>query len=205
MVRRATCGVQLQASAAFIARHTRAGACSLAVSGEEAQHSSFLRARAVARWLWSAQVLNKDTAPARGLSPSARVCGATCHLRPPTSSQRLLYRARRTRTGARCLWGGGAALELPSRARRAALIVGGTCSNVTHCGGERPLFFIARPWCDVPATASNANPAPRVSHRPGVLCSLSLCLWGGGAALELAARVRRAALVVIGLGANQEH
>ena len=67
----------------------------LAVSGEGAQHSSMLRARAraVPRWLWSAQTPNNDTVPARGFSPSARAYGATCQLQPATSSQRRVSRA----------------------------------------------------------------------------------------------------------------
>ena len=56
--------------------------------------------------------------------------------------------------------GGGAALELAARARRAALVVVGLPYK-GRCDGERPLSFGARPWCDVPAAASNFKPAPR--------------------------------------------
>ena len=35
------------------------------------------------------------------------------------------------------------------------------------CAGERPLSFGARPWCDVPAAASNFKPAPRGSRGAG--------------------------------------
>ena len=169
-----------------------AGAPALAVSGEEAQHSSLLRARAVPRWLWSV-VPRKSTAPARGLSPSARARGATCQLRPPTPSQRRVSRGagapalavsgRRRSTRACCA-------RAPCRAG-----CGRLCPIKGHCAGERPLSFGARPWCDVPAAASNAKPAPRVTRSAARRRSLSL---GGGAALELAARARRAALVVVG-------
>ena len=50
VVRRASCGLQRQASAACLAQRWRAV---LAVPGEEAKHSSFQRARAMPRWLWS--------------------------------------------------------------------------------------------------------------------------------------------------------
>ena len=43
-----------------------AQAPALAISREEAQHSSLLRARASLRWLWSAGALQKSAAPARG-------------------------------------------------------------------------------------------------------------------------------------------
>ena len=57
----------LQESAGF--RVARATVTALAVTSEEAQHASFLRAHAVPRWLWSLHVLSKATAPARCLSP----------------------------------------------------------------------------------------------------------------------------------------
>ena len=64
-------------------RVARAGAplCSLFLGGR-CGHSSLLPARTVPRWLWSFHALDKGTVPARGLSPSARGCGATCQLRP---------------------------------------------------------------------------------------------------------------------------
>ena len=52
VVRRASCGLQRQAS--FRVERSAARPA-LAVFGEEAQHSSLLRARAVPRWLWSAR------------------------------------------------------------------------------------------------------------------------------------------------------
>ena len=70
-------------------RGTRECATALAVSREEAQHASLLRARAVPRWLWSADAQGKGIAPARGLSPSARGRGVTYQLRPPRISRLL--------------------------------------------------------------------------------------------------------------------
>ena len=84
------------------------------------------------------------------------------------------------------------------RARRAALVVVGLGSIEGRRVGGKPLSFGARPWCDVPAAASNAKPAAACERKRTRACAR--CLSGGGAALELAARARRAALVVVGLG-----
>ena len=263
VVRRASCGLQRQASAAWLARRRRAA---LAVSGEEAQHSSLLRARraalvvvgpclekalhrreasllrrapwcdvpaaasnakpaprvtrrrrAGARCLWEeaqhssllrarraalvvvGYALSKGTAPARGLSPSARavVRRASCGLQRQASAAchaaqarlRSLSLGRRRSTRACCA-------RAPCRAGCGRLY-----AYEGHCAGERPLSFGARPWCDVPAAASNAKPAPLVARRTR---AGARCLWGGGAALELAARARRAALVVVGSSPTKE-
>ena len=99
----------------------------------------------------------------------------------------------RERNCAACLSGGGAARELTARARRKALVVIGPRTMEGHCAGERPLFFIARPWCDVLDVASNPQSAfawhARERHYAG-------CLSGGSVAREVAARTRRAALIV---------
>ena len=105
-----------------------------------------------------------------------------------------------------CLSGGCAARELAARARRAALAVVGLCHIQKHCPGERPLSFGARPWCDVPVGASNAQPtfAPTFAwHTRAHRCTA--CLSGVGAARGLAARARSAALVVVGPYAMQKH
>ena len=110
VVRRASCGFQRQASAACHAakaRHT------LAISGVEAQHSSFLSARAVVRWLRSdrvyARALHRREAcfPRRALV----VRRASCKLQCQASAACRAAQAR-LRVCARCLLGGGAALEL---------------------------------------------------------------------------------------------
>ena len=107
-----------------------AGAPSLAVSGEEAQHASFLLARSVPSWSWSVRALQKIIAPARGLSFHARPwrnvpgpqcqASAACHAAQArrcslSLGRRRSTRARRARAVLRWLWsvnalGKGAAL-----------------------------------------------------------------------------------------------
>ena len=95
--RGATCQLQLPIIS-WLSRGTRERDAELAVSREEAQHASMLRARAVPRWLWSVHELTKGTVPARGLSASARGRGVTCQLRLPIIS--WLSRGTRERTTA---------------------------------------------------------------------------------------------------------
>ena len=71
----------------------------LAVYQKSVQDSELLRARAAPRCLWLVLALGKGTAPARGLSPSARSRGATCQLRPP----RISWLSRGTRESATAL------------------------------------------------------------------------------------------------------
>ena len=89
---------------------------------------------------------------------------ASCGLQLQASAAWL---ARRRCVGARCLWGGDAALELALCARGAALAVIGSCLIERCRTGETALSFGARPWCDVPAATSNFKPAPRVSRSTG--------------------------------------
>ena len=87
--------------------------------------------------------------------------------------------------------------KLAGRARQVTLVVVDLGSTRGHCAGKRTLSSIARPWCNAPATASNAKPVPRVFRSAAARCARYL--WGGGAALELPSRARRAALVVADL------
>ena len=171
-----------------------AGAAALAVSGEETQHSSLLRARAVPRWLWSVRTLPKGAAPARGLSPSSRavVRRASCSLQLQASA------ACSRGAGAPALAVSGEEAQHSSllRARRAALVCSLLASYQRALRRREASLLRRAPWCDVPAAASNAKPAPRGLRGAGARCAR--CLWGGDAALELAARARRAALVVVG-------
>ena len=57
------------------------------------------------------------------------------------------------------LLGDGKIRELAARARRAALAVIGLCIMAVGCTGERLLSSGVRPWCDVRAVISNAQPA----------------------------------------------
>ena len=52
-----------------------------------------------------------------------------------------------------------AELKLAACARRTTLLVVAPCHMKGHCASERPLPFGARPCCDVPAAASNTQPA----------------------------------------------
>ena len=174
------------------AHSERATARSL--SREEAQHARLRRARAAPRWLESVHALWKPTAPARRPSPSVHGRAPTCQPRPPTSSW-LRVCAQRTRHRALSLSGGGAARALAACARRAALVGVGPCPMEAHCASETALSLGARPCSDVPAAASNEQPASRVrtANAPR-----ARSLSGGGAARALAACARRAALVGVG-------
>ena len=48
---------------------------------------------------------------------------------------------------------------LTTRAHRAALVVVCPYPIQGHCTGDTSLSIGARPWCDVPAAASKAQPA----------------------------------------------
>jgi hypothetical protein len=100
VVRRASCGLQLQARTTCVARHKRVGAGCL---WKEAQHSSLLSVRVVPRWLWSVLTLPKDAVTARLSSSSARDRGATCQQQPPASCQRRVARAALVRRRSLCL------------------------------------------------------------------------------------------------------
>ena len=139
-------------------RVSRRDAGAIAISREEAHHSSLLRVRAFPRWLRSAHFLQESTAPARGLSSSARARGAACQLRHATPSKRRVTQAP--------------SLSLGSRRSTQ-----GCCSRApcrAGCGGHVPykrapcqreaLSIDALPWCDVqlwPPTPSQR----RVSRR----------------------------------------
>ena len=91
---------------------------------------------------------------------------------------------------------GGEASALAARTRRAALAVVGPCSLQGHYTSERHLPFGATPCSDMPAAASNKQPACACAHTRSRHCARSLS--GGGAAHALATRARRAILVVLG-------
>ena len=122
-----------------------------------------------------------------------RARGATCQLWSSTPSQRHVSLS----AGAPALSVSGEEAQhasLLKRARRGALVVLETRSVEVRRAGKRHISFGVWPWCDVPAAASSAKPAPRVTQRRR---ACALCLWGGGAALELITRTRRAAAVVV--------
>ena len=77
------------------------------------------------------------------------------------------------RVCAHCLWGGDGARKLDARARCAALVVVGPRSTDGRCANQRHFTFGARPWCDVPAVASNTKPGASC-HAQGSRRSLAL-------------------------------
>ena len=124
------------------------------------------------------------------LSPSVRARVATCQLWSPTPSQRRVSHG--SVAPALAVSGDEAqhssALELAARARRAALVVVGSYSIKGRCAGERSLFFGARSWCDVPALASNAKPAPCVTCHAALSRLRSLSLGRGRSTRAFCAR-----------------
>ena len=166
-------------------RGTRECATALAVSREEAQRASLLRARrasliVVGSCTWQGHCTDK-----RPLSFGAR---PWCDI-PAAASQNqpVLPWHMRARYCACCLSGGGAVRMLASRPRRAALVVVGRCTRQGHRTVKRPLSFGVRPWCDVPAAASQNQPA-FAWHTRARHCAC--CFSGGGAARELVARAQ---------------
>ena len=166
-----------------------------------AKYASLPNARAVPRWFWPAYALYKRTAPAKwplssGARPWCDVRAVTFNVQPEKSCG-----TRASPTAVAVFREVAKHASLP-RARRVALVVIGLRTMGGHCTGGRPLSFGARPWCDVRAVTSNAQPAfawhARKRHCAG-------CLLGGGKTRNLAARARRAALVVIFLRDLEGH
>ena len=95
-----------------------------------------------------------------------------------------------------CLSGGGEIRKLATRARQAAHAVVGLRIIYGCCTGGRPHFYVARPWCHMPAVISNAQLAftwlADECHRAD---GLSVCCE----TREVVSRARRAALVAIDL------
>ena len=173
------------------------------MSQEEAQHASFLCARAVPRWLLSVYVPCKSTEPASRLFHWARGRGATCDvLAAAFDIQPGFAWHARARHCARCLSRESAARELSARPHRAALIEVGSCTRQGHGTGERPLSFGARLLCDVPAAACENHPA-LAWHAQARHCAH--CLSRAGAARVLSAHARRAALVMVASCTKQGH
>ena len=104
-----------------------------------------------------------------------------CDVPAATSNSRPAPRATRsTYACARCLWGGGASLELATRACRAALVLVNRAheQSTSTARGLRPW---ARACC---ATCQLRPPTPRDRHLPRSTSAFR-CLWGGGEELDL--------------------
>ena len=135
---------------------TRTRATALAVSQEVAKHASLPRTRDVLRWLWSAY------APYRVLHRrNASLCRrkTVVDMRTYTSNAQpaFAWHARKSHC-AGCLSGGGKTCDLDERARHAALAVTGLRTMKGYCTGKPPLSFGVKPWCDVRAVTSSAQP-----------------------------------------------
>ena len=182
VVRRASCNLQRQASAACHAAQTRRRSLSL---GRRRSTRASRACRAALVVVGHAH--EKSTAPAIGLSPSARARGATCQLRPPTPRQR-----RRA----------GVSLSLGRRHSTRAFCARAPCR--AGCGRPVPVRIALR-WSDaslllrapVVRRASYglhfAQPAIAWYARPRLGAG---CLLEEGAALKLpACAPRRAGLV----------
>jgi hypothetical protein len=148
-----------------VARAAQARRRSLSLGRRRSTRACFVRARCRAgcdRFMSRRKVLHRREGSLFWCAAVVR--RASCGLQLQASAACL---ARRRRVGARCLSGGDAVLELSSRARSAAMVVVGPYPAKGRCAGETSLPFGARPFCDVPAAASNFKPAPRGSCGAG--------------------------------------
>ena len=162
VVRRASCGLQRQASAAWLARRRRGGARCLWGGGAALE----LAARAPCRAGCGRSVPCQKgrCAGERPLSFVARR-GATCQLQPPSQASAACL----ARRGASALAVSGKEAQHSSLAARAPCRAGcGLLASYQRALRRREASLLRRaPWCDVPAAASNAKPAPRGSRGAG--------------------------------------
>ena len=172
-------------------RSKHAGHCAGCLSGGGEAHEVAARARRAALVVVGPRTMKTHCTGGRPLSflVKTMVQRASCGLQYTVGCVAWHARARHC-TG--CLSGRGAARELYAGARRVTLVVVGPCPMEGHCTSGRPPSFVARPWCDVSAAASNPQPAFAWQVRARLCAG---CLSGGGAARELVARARRAALL----------
>ena len=191
--RGATCQLR-PPRASRLSRRTRGRVTALAISREEAQHASLLGMRHVVLFVVGRFSRQGASIGERPLSVGVWTWYDVPAAASQTHNQLAFARHARARSCARCLSRGGAARELAARARRAVPVVVSACSMKEYCTGERPLSFGALPWCNVPAVATKNQPA---FARHARARSCARCLSRGGAARELAARARRAAVVVV--------
>ena len=126
----------------------------------------------------------------------------TCQPRSPTSSF-LAHAQDKALPRVLSLLGEGAARTLAACALRGTLVGVGPCSTKAPCASETALILGARPRSDMPAAASNEQPAFAREHMRTRHCVLSLS--EGGAARALAVCARRAALVGVVLCPVEAH
>ena len=141
-----------------------AGAPVLAVSWEEAQHSSLLlRARRAALTVVCPCLKEGHGAGERPVSFGARpwcdVHAAIPNAKPASHVSRgagapkLAVSGEKTQHSSSCT-------RAPCRAG-----CGQPMPMEEHCVGERSLSFGVRPWCSMPPVRSNVKPAPNVTRR----------------------------------------
>ena len=160
LVRRASCDLQRQTSAACHAAQSSRRSLSLG----RRRSTQACCVCALCRFSCAARAIRKGAAPARSHSPSARARGATCQLRPPTQKhaaqwrRRSLTRARRHSRQtcfARALRRAGCGLiafhEKALDWRKACLL--------------RPALLVRRTSCDLQRKISAACHAAQSSRR----------------------------------------
>ena len=137
-------------------------ATALALSGNEAQHVRFRRARAL-RCAGDTRFMHHERAVhERGAAvPSAPARAPTCQPCPSLREVACACSALAHRC-AGSLLGGGAARTLAARACRAALAAIDSCTTEGHCTSEKPSFFRALPCSHVPALALTSRGGLRV-------------------------------------------
>ena len=152
--------------------HTRSRHYACSLSGEGA-------ARALTAWARHAALVGVGPCPSEAHCTSETTLSLIARPRsgvPSTASNEQPACARadmRKRHCAIAPSGGGEARALVARARRAALVVVGLCPWKGHCASARPLPFGARPCSNVPAAASNEQPACACAHTQSRHCSAS--------------------------------
>ena len=161
----------------------RRRACARYLWGGGAACEVTTRATAPHSW-WSACALSEGTTEVRGRSPSAHDHGVTCQLRLLTPNRRLRVKRAQAR--------------LRSLSLKRTLSIRAYCARSPRCAGcglskthevcrtgERPHSFGVRPWCNVPATATNSKPAAACLAKR----ACARCLRDAGSARKHAARL----------------
>ena len=198
VVRRASCGLQTTAGCRV---GSASDHCVRCLSEGGAARELVEHARHAALIVMVLCPMNSHRTGERPLSFGAR---PWCDI-PAASSQRTAG-SQVTCPGAQLCslsLGKCAALELVARALRAALVAVSIRLTKIHYADKRHLPFDERPWCDAPAATSQQTQPAVAWHARA--CDCARCLWGRGAALEFAARARRAALAMVGTRPTRAH
>ena len=161
VVRCASCGLKLEASAAWLARHRRGGARCL--WGGDAARELASRARGAALAVIGSCLVERCRAGETALSFGAR---PWCDMTAATSNFKPEPRVSRS-TGASALAVSGMEAQHSSLLRVRAVLRSMWPDFTLSKGAATARCFSSsaqKPWCDVPAAASNSKPAPRGSR-----------------------------------------